>query len=428
MAAERSAGDDPVREAASAEAPGRPATVRLVAGGLLLFAVAVYIPARLYETVHPAVGYLRAFAEAAMVGGLADWFAVTALFRHPLGVPIPHTAVIQRHKDRIGAALGRFIERNFLSAEAISARLAEIDFAAHVAEWLEAEENRAAASERLAGLLVPALDAVDDEEVGRFIHGRLAHHVRDRIDVGPLLAELIAALAADRRHQRLVDELVVHAAALLEDSEPLIRERITARTAWLWRKLSVDEHVASQILGAAQETIHELGEDPEHPWRLRLDQVVEDFIESLRTSPRYREEGERLIGRLLRHPAVEKGLIGLWTEFKRHARDEVETPGSPLRTALSSWLAKTGDSLLDDDAMRARFNHWLRERLVSLAASRGHEVSRLVTDTVRGWDPATMAQRIERQVGDDLQYIRINGTVIGGLAGLVIHALSQLLV
>lgn len=393
---------------------------------LLLFAViALYVPARLYESVNPFFGYLRAFAEAAMVGALADWFAVSALFRRPLGLPIPHTAVVPRNKERIGTALGGFIERNFLATDMLTAKLEKIDFAALLAEWLDQPSNRAKIADYLSEMLPGMLDSVKDEQVRRFIFKNVSERVR-RFEAAPLTAEILGMLTAENRHQLLIDEMLRQVAALLKENEPLIREKVRARTTWLWRQLSVDDRVATRIMEAAEEALTDLADDEQHPWRLRFDRTVRDFIQELRTSPEYREKADEIKEQLLLHPAVQEYLDGLWPEIKRAIQTDAGKHTSVLRARLRKGLAMMARGLLNDHGLRTRLNEWTLGIILDVVESRRHEVAKLIATTVREWDPDTMASKIEQEIGDDLQYIRINGTIIGGLAGLMIHGISQL--
>jgi len=400
-------------------------TVRHLATGLLLAAVALYVTARIYEAVHPLVGYVRAFAEAAMVGALADWFAVTALFRHPLGLPIPHTAVVQRNKNRVADALGKFVERHFLTQQQIEARIAGTDFVALLLQWLAQPRNRTEAAEQLTALLPRLLDSIDDAAAARFAHAQLRDYLGRRIDVAPLTAGILEMLIADNRHQRFIDALLEQAVALLKESEPLIRERVRARTSWLWRRFSVDQRVTRQIMAAAEETLAELGSDPAQSWREGVDHAVREFIESLKTSDEVRDKVEKLKTRLLDDPALAASLAELWGDLKRAARDDSGGADSRIRAGIGDGLARIAQSLGNEAALRRSLNGWLHSLILEVVHARRHEVSALIADTVRAWDPQIAAQRIERAVGDDLQYIRINGTVIGGLAGVAIHLVSQ---
>lgn len=405
--------------------------MRHVATGLLFAALALYVPARMYESVYPLAGYLRAFAEAAMVGALADWFAVTALFRRPLGLPIPHTAVIQRNKDRIGAALGRFVEAHFLTPAAIGAKLGAIDFAALVAQWLEEPRNRTQVAEHLSGMLPRVLDAVKDEEVGQLAREQVRGYLSRHLQIAPLMAEVLEMLVAENRHQRFIDELLAQARGAFHEGEPLIRalirERVSARVSWLQRRFGMEDELTEQLVAAAEEALVELGTDPARPWRWSFDRSVRDLIETLRTSSAYHDKGEALKAHLLDNRLVAEGLDGLWDEIKRSVHDDTLRSDSAVRTALGDGLELFARSLLADAPLRARLNAWLQQVVVDTVEARRHEISGLIADTVRAWDPDTMAARVEHAAGDDLQYIRINGTLIGGLVGLVIHGGSHLL-
>jgi uncharacterized membrane-anchored protein YjiN (DUF445 family) len=393
----------------------------LLLAALLLYLVALYLAAR-----HPLFGYLRAFAEAAMVGALADWFAVSALFRRPLGLPIPHTAVIPRNKDRIGAALGGFVERNFLAPDTLRAQLAQADFAAMFARWLERPKHRALIADYLAEQLPSVLDTVKDEDVRRLLANSVSERIR-KLELAPLAAEMLSLLTAENRHQQLIDEMLLQAAALLKESEPTIRDRVRTRTGWLWRQLAVDSRITTHIMGAAEDALTELANDAQHPLRLRFDATVREFIDSLKTAPEYREKVETLKEQLLQHPALRDYLDGLWPDVRQALEEDAARPGSLMRRQLRKSLAMVAGVLLSDPALRARLNNWALNVVMELAESRRHEVSRLIASTVAQWDPSTMAAKIEHEVGDDLQYIRINGTLIGGLAGLLIYAVSHLL-
>lgn len=401
-------------------------TVKHAATALLLAALLLYLMALYLAARHPWFGYLRAFAEAAMVGALADWFAVSALFRHPLGLPIPHTAVIPRNKDRIGAALGGFVERNFLAPDTLRAQLAQVDFTALFARWLERPRNRALIADYLAEQLPAALETVKDDDVRRLLAERVSERIR-RIELAPLSAEMLNVLTAENRHQHLIDEMLRQAAALLKESEPAIRDRVRVRTGWLWRQLAVDSRITTHIMGAAEDALTELANDTQHPLRLRFDATVRDFIDSLKSAPEYRAKVETLKEQLLQHPALRDYLDGLWPELRQALEEDAARPGSLLRRQLRKSLAMAAGALLADLPLRTRLNGWALKLIMELADTRRHEVSRLIASTVAQWDPVTMAAKIEQEVGDDLQYIRINGTLIGGLAGLLIYTVSRLL-
>lgn len=396
-----------------------------LATGLLLLVAAVYVAARLYETRHPAIGYLRAFCEAAMVGGLADWFAVTALFRHPLGVPLPHTAIIPTNKDRIGATLGQFVERNFLSPEVVSVKLAQVDFAQLSARWLSDPARAGAVASQVAAFLPRVLDASADESIRQFMHRNLIDALR-RLQAAPLAAELLETLTAQNRHQQLLDEIIARAHRFLVESEPDIRRRVRAKTAWLWQKLGVDDAISDRLIRAAQEALADIGADPEHAWRQRFTELVHEYIDGLRHAPEYHAQAERIKNELLDHPVLARYVGGIWDETRERIRRDVESPDSRIRANLQLALVHLGEGLMQDATVRAALNDWLRKALTDLVDARRHEVAELIAETVRRWDARTLSDRIEHAIGRDLQYIRVNGTLIGGLVGVAIHAVSSI--
>jgi len=393
----------------------------------LLIAVAIAYPiARVFEPAYPAVGYLRAFCEAAMVGGLADWFAVTALFRRPLGLPIPHTAIIPEKKDRLGEALGNFVERNFLSPEVVARKLGAMDFSDLLARWLADPQRSAPLADHLAAFLPRFLDAVGEEPVRHFIRDNLTEGLR-RIEMAPLAAEVLETLTAQDRHQELVDELIKQAERFLRDAEPDIRGRVRQKTAWLWQKLGVDEKIADRLIQAAEEALAEVGRDPAHAWRQRFTEVTREYIDALRNSDQYRERAEHLKEALLAHPVLGRYLGAVWDALRERVRDDAARPDSRIRATLQASLVRLGEALLADAPVRDAVNGWVRGALIELVQARRNEVAILIAETVRGWDARTVSDKIERAIGRDLQYIRINGTLIGGSVGVLLHAISQLL-
>jgi uncharacterized membrane-anchored protein YjiN (DUF445 family) len=394
------------------------------ATGLLVAAACVYVAARMYEATHPAIGYVRAFCEAAMVGGLADWFAVTALFRHPLGVPLPHTAIIPANKDRIGEALGRFVERNFLSSEVVALKLEHIDFATLVGRWLADPQRSGPVAVQVSEFLPRLLDVLGDEPMRHFLHQNLVSALR-RIDLAPIAADLLETLTEENRHQALVDEILQQARRLLGEAEPDIRARVRERTAWLWQKLKVDEAISDRLLAAAADTLAEVSADPEHAWRQRFGRLLSEYVDALRTSSEYRARVERLKLALLDQPQLAEYVGTVWDHLRARVREDAADSESLLRVNLKTALVALGERMLADSAVREALNRWLRNGLADLVEARRHEVASLISDTVRRWDPHTVTERVERAIARDLQYIRINGTLIGGLVGLLIHLLSQ---
>jgi uncharacterized membrane-anchored protein YjiN (DUF445 family) len=395
-----------------------------LATGMLIIMLAVLVLTNVFLSLHPSVGYLRAFAEAAVVGAMADWFAVTALFRQPLGLPIPHTAIVPRNKERIGEALGRFVEQNFASPQVVSSKLEGADMSGRLARWLSDAQRTEAIAGHITRLIPQLLDSVDDHDVRRFVSGSLAHGAQ-RIDLGPLLAEVVAMLTAEKRHQVLLDKLLLEAEEYITANEPRIREQVRENTAWLWQQLSMDEKVADGVMAVLRESFAEIGRDSAHPLRVRLDQAIEKLASDLATSPEYREEIVLHTRKLLDHPALRDYAAGVWRDIRRALREDALSADSVLKAWLREMIQAATQALLRDDELRGRLNKWMHEVAVEVVQSHQHDVGVLIADTVRGWDTETVTGRIEREVVEDLQYIRINGTLIGGLVGLTIYAVSR---
>lgn len=401
--------------------------MRLVATGLLIAMAATFLTARHFAPVHPAIGFVRAFAEAAMVGGLADWFAVTALFRHPLHLPIPHTAIIPRNKDRIAATLAAFLRDNFLTAHVVARRMRGVDVARAAGRWLanppEANGRIGTGAARLAADM---LEALDQERLGGMAKGAIAARLR-AIEVSPLLGQALTAAMANDRHLPLLDAMIRWASRTLIANEHLIRDIVHARAGSVMRWTGLDETLANKIIEGLHKLITEMAEDPGHPLRLRAEEGLARFAEDLQSKPELRARVEALKGEMLENQAFQRWIDGLWESSRaallRMARDPERVLGGKLGEALRQF----GGTLQEDARLADTINRFARRAAVGAAADYGDGIVRLVSDTIRGWDARTVTGRLENAVGRDLQYIRINGTLVGGLVGVAIHALDTLL-
>jgi uncharacterized membrane-anchored protein YjiN (DUF445 family) len=406
--------------------------MKRIALGLLCAAALLYAAAVALQARHPAwgsLGYVAAFAEAAMVGAIADWFAVVALFRHPLGLPIPHTAIIPANKDRIGAKLAGFICNNFLGTAQVLAKLREFDAAGRLADWLA----RPASSEKLGEWGVAAtrygLAAFDDARVRDFI-GRAAAAGLAKIDIARLAGQALDALTAERRHQTLLDDVLREVAGLLEGEEAQahITEAI-AREIKALRYVGLDQVAAKlatrKIVAAVARTVGELAAAPDHPMRQRFDNFVDDFIVRLKLDPDFHARGEQIRAELMAHPALGDYLHGLWGELLAWLQDDLGRSDSTIRLRIASMAAALGTRLQGDAAIRRWINEQI-EAAAPMAIERYREdIRRYIVERVEEWNAREMTDELERHIGRDLQFIRINGTLVGGLVGLVIHALTQ---
>ncbi|MGG1947839.1 DUF445 domain-containing protein [Trinickia sp. NRRL B-1857] len=409
--------------------PGKRSAYRRMKGfatALLAAMAGTYLVSRAFEPKYPALGFVRALAEAAMVGGIADWFAVTALFRHPLGLPLPHTAIIPRNKDRIGENLAKFVETNFLAPDIISGKLARIDFAMQFAHWLAVPERGRQIAQWTLDFVPSLLSAIDDEDIRRFLHENVAERVRG-VDTPLVVGTIADTLLEGDRHQAVVTELLEQLAQLFEEHKPLIRQRVRESTAWIWKKLSIDEKVSDNLIAVVDETLKDLSENPDHAWRRGFDDAIRDFVSQLRSSPDYLAKWEALKERLVEHPALKDYLANVWRDIKVWIESDATSPDSYLKARIEEGIAGIADGLLTDAAMREKLNAWLRETMLALVDGQRHAIARLISETVHHWDAATVTQKIELEVGRDLQFVRINGTVIGGFVGLLLHTLDVLL-
>ncbi len=401
-------------------------TVKLAATLLLVATAALFVVARHYEPLHWAWGYVAAFAAAATVGGLADWYAVVALFRRPLGLPIPHTAIVPRNHHRIAENLGEFIETNFLAPEPVEARLREVDFAALVADWLSDRTRSAALAGFILRLVPQALSAVDQSGLKRFL-GQRAMSELQRIELAPLAAGLLSAVTEKGRHQRLLDELLVALEKVLANEETLaaMREKIRQELPALFNLYRADAYLLRKIVASTTAFIKDARSDGSHPLRQEFDSFVTGFIERLRTSRSFARRAESLKQDLLARPEIASLAEGAWESVRSFLEQDAQAEDSQVRRHLEGMLVDVGSQLARDPAIRAEINRGMVRLLADFVQRQKSGVGRFIADQVKSWDIDVLIGRIELTVGRDLQYIRFNGAMIGGLAGLALHALEQ---
>lgn len=399
--------------------------MKLVATGLLIAMVALFAGARLYEHAYPVLGFVRAFAEAGMAGGIADWFAVTALFRHPLGLPLPHTAIIPRNKDRIGDNLGNFFEQNFLSQEVIAAKLADVDLARAFVRWIGEPNAIRQIADYLAEQVPEMLATVDGEDVERFARHALAARIR-QIELEPLVAGLLTQASQSIDYDAIITPALEELALLFHENRDVIRRRVRESSGWIWQRISLDEKIADAVIRVIDQALSEVRDLPNHPWRHRFGEFAHELVVGLATSPAYLAKCEALREQLLAHPAFSACVSGLWNELVQRSRADTRAPDSVIRTRLHAIIAQWAQDALRDEALLARLNARAREAILGIVPAQRHELARLIADTVRRWDTPTVTEKLEVEVGRDLQFVRINGTLIGGLVGLALHALGML--
>ncbi len=420
----------PTRSASMSDAARPPAAMKQFALALLCAAAVLYVLATVFGDLHPAMGYVAAFAEAAMVGAIADWFAVVALFRHPLGLPIPHTPIIPRNKDRIGANLAGFICNNFLSTPQVLSKLEAFDPAGRLAAWLADPQRAQWLGERAVTVVRYSLSAFDDARVRRFLREAAAAGI-GKVDLSRLLGQALDALTAGGRHQALLDDVLAQVATLLEQ-EP-VQEHLTeaiAREVKALRYVGLDQVAARmatrKLVSAVARTLAETVAEPAHPLRVRFDHFMDDFIVRLRHDPEFIARGERIRAELIAHPALGDYLQGLWDELLAWLDQDLRRPDSSIGARIAALAQGLGQRLEADAAMR----RWINDQILAgapLMIERYREDIRLyIVERVAQWNAQEMTAELERNIGRDLQFIRVNGTLVGGLAGLLIHAVTQL--
>jgi uncharacterized membrane-anchored protein YjiN (DUF445 family) len=390
---------------------------------LLVAATVLFIIARLLESRFGWLDVVRATMEAAMVGGLADWFAVTALFRHPLGIPIPHTAIVPARKDRVGRTLGAFVQRNFLSRDVIEHRLRSMQVGRRLAEWLADADNARSISRNAAGAMSSAAQMLRDEDVQEVIDRSLATRIRS-MRLAPLLGKVLVVMTEDNRHQEVLDEVIELASRTVNDNSDLIRERIEQETPW-WLPAAVDDKIFKRVLGAIQRLLAELSADRYHPLRSRFDESLHAFIDRLNTSPEFAARVDAWKEDFLDNEAARKFSASLWEEGKAALARYASNPGDAAPTAIEHALTTFGRKALDDPELLAKMDEFAVDVAAFLVSRYQDEVADLIASTVASWDPELTSRRVELAIGRDLQFIRINGTIVGGLAGLVIYAISK---
>lgn len=401
--------------------------MRWFATTLLLLMAAMFLTARQLETHHGGWGFLRAFAEAAMVGGLADWFAVTALFRHPLGLPIPHTAIIPENKDRIADSMAAFLRANFLTPPVVARRLRGLNAANAAGQYLanpRPGESRLGAG--ASSLVADVLESLDQEKLGGMAKAALRSRI-ERLALAPLLGNLLKAMIAEGRHMPLIEALIRRSAEALEANEDLVRRMIHDKANTVMRWTGLDERLANGILDGLYKLLAETVVIEDHPLRLKIEESLQTLADALVNDPAMHQRIDAMKRDVLANPAFAAWLDGLWERGRAQLLRAVRSGGSAAGEGsdrIGASLAELGRALQHDERLQLLVNRFARRTLVGVATRYGGEIVRLVSETVRRWDASTVTDRIEGAVGRDLQFIRINGTLVGGLVGVAIHAVD----
>ncbi|WP_336646860.1 DUF445 domain-containing protein [Microbacterium sp. USHLN186] len=400
--------------------------MKAVALGALIVMAIVFVFSFWLESRHPWLGYVRAAAEGGMVGALADWFAVTALFRHPLGLPIPHTAIIPNRKDEIGRTLGEFVETNFLAGDVVRAKLTTTALSRRLGEWLTVEAHAQRVASEAATAASAVLRALSDDEVQGLIADLAREHLIEP-DWAPSAGTWLQRIVEADAHRGAVDLAVDSLGAWLENNAAAFQGLISRRLpSWVPRLAHrfVDETAYSEAL----KFVRAVHADPRHPARLALDGYLSRLADALQHDEVMRERLESAKTTLFDSPRVGELAASAWNTAKAGLLDALADPQSGLRRRAAAAIAEIGQRLATDPALQARVDGWATDAAVFLVDRYRHDIASIITDTVEKWDPAETTEKIELMVGRDLQYIRLNGTVVGALAGLAIYVVAHALI
>ncbi|WP_372509614.1 DUF445 domain-containing protein [Mycobacterium alsense] len=430
--AESFAGADPVADAERRVALRR---MKVVALGFLLGATAVFLACRAAQAhaqggwaggwVGPWVGYVGAAAEAGMVGALADWFAVTALFKHPLGIPIPHTAIIKRKKDQLGEGLGTFVRENFLSPPVVETKLRDAQVSSRLGKWLA----EAAHAERVAGetatVLRVLVELLRDEDVQHVIDRMIVRRIAEP-QWGPPVGRVLGTLLAENRQEALIQLLADRAFQWSLNAGEVI-QRVVERDSPTWSPRFIDHLVGDRIHRELMDFTDKVRRNPDHELRRSATRFLFEFAGDLQNDPETIARAEAVKEQLMARDEVANAAATAWKTLKRLVLEGVDDPSSALRTRIAETVVRIGESLRDDADLRDKVDNWIVRAAQHLVSQYGVEITAIITDTIERWDAEEASRRIELHVGRDLQFIRINGTVVGALAGLVIYAVAHLL-
>jgi len=385
------------------------------------------------------VGYLRAFSEAAVVGGLADWFAVTALFRHPLGLPIPHTRILPRGKDRLAKSLSTFVVTNFLNRDVVERELLKVDLSAKAADYLETKSEVIAG--KMTEYLPRVLDAMDDEDISRFLQAQFTQRIR-KVNVTPIAGKMIDLLTSGDKHVQIVDDLLKIGSDALGENSDILAEMVQKEIpvpdslnvpgipigvplGKVKEKLSA--MIAKESMKRILSTIEDVRQNPQHEIRKRIRGKIATLSEELKQSPEMIARGEEMKNEFLSNPNVSDYASDIWKEIKLAIQEDAQRPNSQIRQHLTNALKRIAHQVKDDEKMRHKFNNGIRSAGLDIIIGNAPQFAKIIEDTVSRWDGEELSNKLELEVGRDLQFVRLNGTLVGGLLGLLLHLLSSFL-
>ncbi|BEV05422.1 DUF445 domain-containing protein [Chryseobacterium gambrini] len=395
------------------------------ATGLFVLMAVLYIGTTLLQKTIDShwIGYVRAFSEAAMVGALADWFAVTALFRHPLGLPIPHTNLIENSKQKLGDNLGNFVVTNFLSPENIRPYIQKLKISNFVGEWLGKEKNQDVLLKNLSDIVLDILNKLDDSEVSRFISNKVSE-MTDNIKLNAILGNGINYLLDKNDHQRIITNLSSQIKNYIAENDEMIKDRVK-KGSYTFIPAFVDNKIADKITSGLSDFFKEIEQDSNHEIRNLITQKIYDFSNELKQDPKWEEEFKNIKNDLLKNDKLNEYSNDIWISIKNTLTKELQDDESSLKKYLSKNLNEFSQNLKNDENFQKKIDDWVRVTAYKYILKNTHQFGNLISSTVGNWQGKELSEKLELEVGKDLQFIRVNGTIVGGLVGLIIYTIAH---
>lgn len=398
---------------------------KVFATGLFVLMAVLFIGTTLLQKTIDShwIGYVRAFSEAAMVGALADWFAVTALFRHPLGLPIPHTNLIENSKQKLGDNLGNFVVTNFLSPENIRPYIQKLKISNFVGEWLGKEKNQDVLLKNLSDIVLDILNKLDDSEVSRFISKKVSE-MTDTIKLNAILGNGINYLLDKNDHQRIITNLSSQIKNYIAENDEMIKDRVK-KGSYTFIPAFVDNKIADKITSGLSDFFKEIEQDPNHEIRNLITQKIYDFSNELKQDPKWEEEFKNIKNDLLKNDKLNEYSNDIWISIKNTLTKELQDDESSLKKYLSKNLNEFSQNLKNDENFQKKIDDWVRVTAYKYILKNTHQFGNLISSTVGNWQGKELSEKLELEVGKDLQFIRVNGTIVGGLVGLIIYTIAH---
>jgi uncharacterized membrane-anchored protein YjiN (DUF445 family) len=399
--------------------------MRLASSGILaLFTVAFFI-SKHYTGRYPIAVIILAISEAAMVGGLADWFAVTALFRRPFGLPIPHTALIPKEKNNIGKNLGAYVQQNFLTAEVLIQKIREFNVAGTFSKWMTDIDRVNKMTSIIIKYIPEILDRLNDEDINRFIKTNISKAL-DNLELNKSLAEILKTLTANDKHQEILNESIKIVSKFINDNEQKMQEEFAEKFDWFSKLIGIDKFLFNKIIHAIGSYLQELNDNKNHQLRKEFSHYIYELIVKLETSEEYKQKVNDIKDAIVNNDVLKKYISNIWNDFKKMTIEDIKKPNSNIKFQIGKMVNSIGKDLLNDSATQNKLNIGIEKAAIAAISSHSGKIVQLISDKVESWSAKDFSESLELEVGSDLQYIRINGTLVGALIGAVIYLISHL--